>query len=92
MGEVLTNLVDGSSAIFRYIKSENKWTNLHITSSGKGIIRIFMNGQKAGEVDITGSGAINSSYEVQLSCEAGEYELELQSADSDTLRVAEIIL
>lgn len=91
-GEVLTNLVDGSSAIFRYIKSENKWTNLHITSSGKGIIRIFMNGQKAGEVDITGSGAIYSSYEVQLSCEAGEYELELQIADSDNLRVAEIIL
>lgn len=81
--EALANLVPGSRAVFRYVKSDRDWKGIRFTASGHGSIRVLMNGAEAGIVSQDGGS---------IQMPAGEYELTLEVLEADSLRISEIVL
>ncbi len=85
--EKLTNLSAGDEIIFRYVKSDEAWSEVQMTCHGSGAADILMDGKEAGRVRITdGSG------KGKLRMPAGEYELMLRVAETEQLEILEIRL
>lgn len=87
-GEKLTNIEDGDSAVFRYIKSEYAFEHIKIHATGTGKILVLLNGKEAGAVVIQ-NGVLQRE---ALSAKAGEYELSLKFIESINLEILEIVL
>lgn len=86
--ERLTNIGDGDSAIFRYVKSDAPFTRAQISADGKGIIRIYLDDQEAGSVQLDGSG----SAQCDLKAEAGQHTLKLAFDNPEKLELHAITL
>ena len=71
-GEKLTGIRNGDSAVFRFVRSTEPWKTIELEAAGKGKVQVFMNGTRAGTLDLTGGKSTG-----WLDMPAGEYELEL---------------
>lgn len=87
-GEKLTNITDGNTATFRYVKSDAGFADAEVTAAGNGIIKLLVNGEEAGTVIVKNGQVTESNFKV----DAGEYELVLAFEDVDGLAVMEITL
>ncbi len=89
--EVLTEISDGDTALFRYVKSDAPWTKAAITLSGNGRVEICLNGQTAGWADaLEGSGV--RTVETAISAEAGQAELLLRFHKPEDLKLYSVTL
>lgn len=89
--EKLMNISAGDEAVFRYVKSEHAWSKIELTCAGSGKMRVLMNEEEAGVVEITaGEGLKTAAGAIQMA--AGEYELTLKFEEADGLEIMEVIL
>ena len=88
---VLTNISDGDSAVYRYVKSGKPWEKIRITCRGKGKIHVFMNGRSAGSVSAEAPEGTEVC-EGALSMDAGEYELVLKFEEPELLEILSLAL
>lgn len=86
--EVLTNIAPGDEAIFRYVKSSQDLRALYVNAKGSGRMEVWMNNQKAGEIEVRYGQQITSA----ISMKAGEYELKLRFAEAENLEVYWLML
>ena len=91
-GEKLTHIAAGDTAVFRYVRSEKDWETIALTAAGSGKVVVRMNGQKAGELEITGTPGTVSTTTGRLDMPAGEYELTLEFVQAEGLELMEIRL
>lgn len=91
-GEKLTDISAGDMAVFRYVRSETDWKEICLTCRGSGKVVVWMNGRKAGELDIAGQEDGISTVQGSLQMPAGEYELTLEIAQANGLELMEITL
>lgn len=89
--ELLTNISDGDTAVFRYVKSGKPWEKIRITCRGKGKIHVFMNGRAAGSVTADAPEGTQVC-EGTLSMDAGEYELVLKLEKPEMLEILSLAL
>ena len=90
-GEKLVHLEKGSTAVFRYVKSESAWTGIKFMATGSGRVNVLLNGNSAGIVAFTGGNDF-AEVRAEISMDAGEYELALEIEQSDGLEIAELTL
>lgn len=90
--ELLTNISEGACMIFRYVKSAEKWSEIELECRGKGKLRVKMNGKEAGVVKIQGTESAVSTVNAPLEMPAGEYELELETLESEGLEILSVVL
>lgn len=95
-GEMLVNISDGDSAVFRYVSSKKGFIGISIKACGRGNIEVLLNGNKAGQVNCAGDGEKEGTeermYESALSVLQGEYELKLVFKNTEHLEIAELIM
>ncbi len=84
--EKLMNISAGDEIIFRYIKSRNPITRLHVKADGSGKIRVLLNDKEAGIVQIKEGKQISGT----ICAEAGEYELKLVIISAEKLEMLEV--
>lgn len=86
--EQLMNISAGSGAVFRYVRSEQPYTEIEIEATGSGEIEVLLGGSHAGTIEI--SEDIQQSRAIQAP--AGEQELELRFRQADKLTIQKLIL
>ena len=90
--EKLMNISAGDEAVFRYVKSENTWNKIELTCAGSGKVRVLMNGEEAGSVEIGAEKSVLKTVEGKIRMAAGEYELTLQFEKAEALEILEVVL
>lgn len=92
--EKLTGFSAGDEAVFRYVKSEEKWNKIMVTYTGSGKLQVLMNGKEAGMIHLDAGKKQDcvATTEGMIQMEAGEYELILKAEEADELDVFEIVL
>lgn len=86
--EQLMGITDGSSAVFRYVRSEHDYTAIEIEASGSGEVEVILGGSSAGMIRI--SEGVQQSRTILA--RAGEYELELRFHRTENLKVQKLTL
>lgn len=86
--EVLMNIADGDEAVFRYVKNENSYTQIHLDVVGSGTIEVLFDGKNVGKIKIEEGKQITN----QINMEAGEYELKFRFLKAESLKVREFFL
>lgn len=89
-GEKLMNISSKDEALFRYVKSDEKFSTIKIYAKGQADINIFMNNQKAGSMTICNHQL--DTFMTSLNMKEGTYELKLQFENVDCLEIIDIIL
>lgn len=87
-GETLTNLVAGSSATFRYVKSTEAWQDISLIATGSGELTVKLDDEVCGSVTIK-DGQVMAH---QLQAPAGQYTLTLQVVAGDDLQIKQVTL
>ena len=90
--EKLINIYDGDEAVFRYVKSETSWNRIELTCFGNGTAAVFLNGEKAGKVSISGEKGNVHTVSAPITMDAGEYELMLRFEKSEGMELLEVRL
>ena len=90
--EKLTRISDGDEAVFRYVKSEAAWKGIEITCTGGGVVSVFLNGEKAGEVHASCEKGTIQTMSAPINMDAGEYELLLRFEKPEELEVLSVTL
>lgn len=91
-GEKLMNISAGDEAVFRYVKSDADFGSIELTCAGSGKMQVFLSGEACGTVDISGEEGKVQNVRAQIQALAGEHELGLHFAESDSLEIMEIVL
>ena len=86
-GEKLTNMIKGSTAVFRYIKSGKPWAKISVEAAGSGVMTVCMNGKATGSIKIDGKEGEYAHFEAPISMNEGEYELTLRVEEADHLEI-----
>lgn len=86
--EQLMNITEGSSAVFRYVRSEHEYTAIDIEATGSGEIEVLLSGSPAGVIQISDGAAQSRA----ILAPAGEYELELRFHRTKNLKVEKLTL
>lgn len=90
--EKLTNISDGDEAVFRYVKNKAAWKGIEVTCAGSGVISAFLNGERAGEVYVSGESGKVQTVSAPIIMAAGEYELMLRFEKTEGLEVMDLTL
>lgn len=86
-GEKLTNISDGDTALFRYVKSDRDWTGVQLHCNGRGQVKVWFDDHLAGVVEVS-AGCVAAP----ISAPAGEYTLRLEFEHCEGLEVCSITL
>jgi arabinoxylan arabinofuranohydrolase len=83
--EKLMHIANDDTAYFRYIENTKEWRNIEITCKGQADIDVYMDGMKAGtvQVDAKAETTINS----EISFHAGQAEVMLKFRNTGNLEV-----
>lgn len=90
--EKLTHISEGDEAVFRYVKSETAWNEIELVCAGSGVVGVFLNGEKAGEVHALGEKGKIQTVSAPIGMDAGEYELKLRFEKSKDLELMAVTL
>lgn len=90
--EKLTNICDGDEAVFRYVKSEMPWKEIELSCTGSGMVSVFLNGEKAGEIKVSGQKGSICTLCAPIAMDAGEYELMLRFEKSEEMELMTVTL
>lgn len=85
--EYLTEISDGDEAVFRYVESENGFSEIRMEAEGSGTVEILMNGKSAGKVRIEGG----KQMETQISAEPGLSEVVLKFSGTERLKIRKFV-
>lgn len=89
--ECLCNIADGDRAIFRYVKSKNGFSKVVFHTSGAGAIRLLLDGQNVGNLQVHENGEHQMFFEKTQ--ETGkEQELVLEFSEPEELKIISITL
>ncbi|MDO5422410.1 MAG: family 78 glycoside hydrolase catalytic domain [Eubacteriales bacterium] len=90
--EKLTKISAGDSAVFRYVKSGSDWKEAELICSGSGRVRVLMDGEEAGVLDIAGKKDALALCKTPLHMPAGQYEVMLVFEWAEELEIMELTL
>lgn len=90
--EKLTNLCDGDEVIFRYVKSVKPWKGIELTCTGSGRVSVFLNGEEAGRITVSGEKGMVQTVSAPITMNAGEYELMLRFKKTDEMDLMAVTL
>lgn len=82
-GEKLTNFSDGDEVTFRYVKSEEAYSEIEFDASGTGTIEVLLDGEIAGTIRIQDGKQIGNKIQKQ----PGQYEVVLRCSETDKLEI-----
>ena len=88
-GEIITDIADGDNAVFRYVSSGDPYKNAVLQASGSGNVRILLDGEEAGRINIAGEGSFSAPLSDKSS---GLRTLELVFDEAKELRINSITL
>ena len=90
--EKLTSLCDGDEALFRYVKSDAPWKGVELTCAGSGGVSVFLNGEEAGRVTVSGEKGKVQTVGAPVTMDAGEYELMLRFEKPEGMELMAVTL
>ena len=91
--EKLTHIMDGDTAVFRYVKSENGWNEVRLFVSGRGMIQIWLGEKLVGTIDACEENDPGfRELTGRIMAPAGEYELKLVFSQPENLEVVSVTL
>ncbi|MDE7311271.1 MAG: family 43 glycosylhydrolase [Eubacterium sp.] len=96
--EKLMQISPEDEMVFRYVKSDREWSSIRLLCSGSGTVQVFMNGQEAGTIRISGetgagtAGSAVSENTGKLRMQPGEYEAVLKVLEADGMEILEVCL
>lgn len=90
--EKLTNICDGDEAVFRYVRSEMPWKEIELCCTGSGVVSVFLNGEKAGKIHVSGEKRSIRIMRAPIAMDNGEYELMLRFEKSEEMELMAVTL
>lgn len=90
--EKLTNICDGDEAVFRYVRSDTPWKEIEISCAGSGVVSVFLNGEKVGEINVWGEKGSMRTLRAPIAMDAGEYEIMLRFERTEEMELMAVTL
>ena len=78
--------------MFRYVRSEMPWKEIELCCTGRGVVSVFLNGEKAGEIHVSGEKRSIRIMRAPIAMDNGEYELMLRFEKSEEMELMAVTL